>query len=46
MRNIDKFRGCLIGGAGYTFNSFEVTKTNRKALRKQNSLPKMRIPSR
>ena len=34
MRNIDKFRGCLIGGAGYTFNSFEVTKTNRKAFEK------------
>ena len=27
MRNTDKFRGCLIGGAGYTFDSFEVTKT-------------------
>ena len=34
MRNIDKFRGCLIGGAGYTFDSFEVTKTNRKAFEK------------
>lgn len=34
MRNIDKFRGCLIGGAGYTFDSFEVTKTNRKAYEK------------
>lgn len=43
MRNTDKFRGCLIGGAGYTFDSFEVTKTNRKAF---DSLPKMLIPSR
>lgn len=34
MRNIDKFRGCLIGGAEYTFDSFEVTKTNRKAFEK------------
>lgn len=34
MRNTDKFRGCLIGGAGYTFDSFEVTKTNRKAFEK------------
>lgn len=30
MRNTDKLRGCLIGGAGYT----EVTKTNRKAFEK------------
>lgn len=36
MRNIDKFRGCLIGGAGHTFDSFEVTKTNRKAFEKAN----------
>lgn len=34
MRNTDKFRGCLIGGAGYTFDSFEVTKTNSKAFEK------------
>lgn len=34
MRNIDKFRGCLIGGAGYTFDSFEVTKANGKAFEK------------
>lgn len=34
MRNIDKFRGCLIGGAGYTFDSFEVTKANSKAFEK------------
>ena len=34
MRNIDKFRGCLIGGAGYTFDSFEVTKANSKAYEK------------
>lgn len=34
MRNIDKFRGCLIGGAGYTFDSFEVTKANSQAFEK------------
>ena len=40
MRNIDKFRGCLIGGAGYTFDSFEVTKTNRKAFEKAKQFTK------